>query len=80
MADLRIEGVELIAVGKPNARGTRVLTLRVTKSDDPARLGVEVLVPAPGGFDVAPGYVGSALWMPGQILPKLILMPAEPTT
>lgn len=72
----RIEGVEVIATGEP-AGGTRVLTLRVTRSDDAARIGEEILVPAPVTFDVTPGYVGSAFWMPGQILPKLVLMPSE---
>lgn len=77
MSDLnfRVESVELVNIGQPRSDGTKLLTLLVTKADDLKRVGALTTVPAPQAFDAGIGSVGTAIWLPGESLPKLMLGP-----
>lgn len=72
----KIDEVEVVSVGEPNNRDLKMLTLRVTKAVDATRVGSEVKLLVPRAYTVGPGDHGTALWMPGSHLPKLILTPA----
>ncbi len=68
---MRVEQVEVVRV--EDGPKLKAVALKVTGSDDASRLGVEVSVPAPRSMPVRVGELGSALWLPGEELPKLIL-------
>ena len=75
--EVRIEQVEVAAVGEPRPDGLKMIVLGVTSSVDPDRVGATFTVPTATSFKVTPGYVGTAFWMPGEQLPKLLLFPGK---
>ena len=70
---VRIEHVRVVEVREPRADGLVEVTFRVTRADDPLRLGALFVVPVPVAMAVDRESEGVAAWFPGQSLPKLML-------